>query len=71
MSKKNNTVNNEIKNENVKEKKKATPWKIATATLAAARLYSHRPATPGRIEPAVSAGAWPRSAPRCDDARDH
>ncbi|MBQ2358664.1 MAG: haloacid dehalogenase-like hydrolase [Ruminococcus sp.] len=38
MSKKNNTVNNEIKNENVKEKKKATPWKIATATLAAALI---------------------------------
>ena len=38
MSKKNNTVNNEIKNDNVKEKKKATPWKIATVTLAAALI---------------------------------
>ena len=38
MSKKNNTVNNEIKNDIVKEKKKATPWKIATVTLAAALI---------------------------------
>lgn len=38
MSKKNNTVNNEIKNEKTKDKTNAAPWKIATATLAAALI---------------------------------